>query len=376
MRSKVFLSVFILLAALVGGLYWFQFIAKPAMIKTMMGSMQRPVAGVAVEAAREETWTPRLSTIGTFKSVPGIDVAGDVAGIVAELAFENGQDVEKGALLARIDDSMEQADLKANTALLKNAQQAYERQQMLMSQGVAARSNFDLALAARDQATGALERTRALIAHKTLTAPFAGRVGIRKVDVGQYVAAGAPIVSLQQLDPIYIDFQAPEQTFGALAVGETVNARIDALGGAAFAGKISQIDARVDRDTRSILVRATFANPDKKLLPGMFANLSVEAGAPRKTVTAPRTAVTYSLYGDAVFVVQPADPQKGFDGPLRAERRFVRTGETREDRVALTEGVAPGEKIVIEGQIKLLPNAPVKIEPGAGMTAPAVRPAQ
>ncbi|WP_294541165.1 efflux RND transporter periplasmic adaptor subunit [uncultured Rhodoblastus sp.] len=376
MRKWVFLAVFFGLSVLVGGMAWFQFKAKPEMMRGIMSSIPKPVSGVAVEEAREEIWTPRVSVIGTFKAVPGIDVSGQVAGMVAEIAFANGQDVAKGALLARIDDSTEQAELRSNAAMLKNAELAFQRQQMLTDHGVAAKSNFDLANAVRDQAAGALDRTRALIAQKTIVAPFAGRLGIRKVDVGQYVAAGAPLVSLQQLDPIFLDFQVPEQNFAALALGGKVSARVDALGGGEFAGKIGNFDARVDRDTRTILVRAEIANPDKKIMPGMFANVTLDAGAPQKMVTAPRTAVAFSLYGDSVFVVRPDDAEKGFDGPLHVERRNVSIGESREDRVVLKQGVAAGDKIVSQGQIKLQPNAAVRIETGLALRPQAVRPLQ
>jgi membrane fusion protein, multidrug efflux system len=376
MRKFVFAAVFVALVALVGGLYWFHFSAKPDIIKSAIASMPRPVVGVAVEEARGEVWTPRIDAIGTFKAVPGIDVAGQVGGIVAEIRFANGQDVEKGALLARIDDSTEQADLKSNAAMVKNAELAYARQQALSAQGVASRSNFDLAQAVRDQAQGAMDRTKALIAQKTIMAPFAGRLGIRKVDVGQYVAPGAALVSLQQLDPIFIDFLVSEQNYSALAVGEKVSVKVDALDGAVFSGKIANLDARIDRDTRNILVRAEVANPDKKILPGMFGNISVEAGKPQNVVTAPRTSVATSLYGDAIFVVLPDDAAKGFDGPLHLERRFVRLGESREGRVALLEGVKPGEKVVSQGQIKLLPNAAVRIDPNAALTPATVRPPQ
>ncbi|WP_374547799.1 efflux RND transporter periplasmic adaptor subunit, partial [Rhodoblastus sp.] len=278
------------------------------------------------------------------------------------------------ALLVKLDDSTEQADLRTNMAQMKNADKAFDRQKALEASGVAARANYDLAQALRDQAAGAEDKTRALIGQKTVTAPFAGRVGIRKIDLGQYVAAGAAMVSLQQLDPIYLDFQVPEQNYAHLAVGQAVVADIDALAGKTFQGKISNVDARIDANTRSILVRAEFANPDKKILPGMFGHVAFAAGEPAKAVTAPRTAVTYSLYGDSVYVVVADDPAKGFDGPLHVVRRSVKIGDTRDDRVVLLDGVAPGEKVVAEGQIKLQPNAPVKIDPDKSMKAQPVRP--
>jgi membrane fusion protein (multidrug efflux system) len=376
MRSRLFYIVFIILALVVGGLAYLQFKFKPAMMATIMANAPHPLTSVSVEEARQETWTPRLAVIGTFKAVPGIDVAGQLAGIIAEVAVKNGEDVQQGALLFRIDDATEQADLKSNLAQLKNTEVAYQRQQSLMTTGVAAKANLDSALAARDTAAASVERAKVLIAQKAITAPFAGRVGIRKVDVGQYAAAGAALVSLQQLDPIYLDFPAPEQFFGDLALGQSVTAQIDGLGGARVAGKIVNLDARVDRDTRTLLVRAEIANPDKKVLPGMFGNAEAEAGKPRSDVTLPRTAIAYSLYGDSVYVVTPDDSQKGFDGPLHVERRFVRLGETRGDRVAVTEGVKAGEKVVSQGQIKLQPNAPAKIAPESGLPPQTPRPLQ
>ncbi|WP_298426904.1 efflux RND transporter periplasmic adaptor subunit [Rhodoblastus sp.] len=374
MRKFVFVLVFVLLAALVGGAYYFHFHLKPEMARAAIASMPRPVAGVAVVEARAETWAPHVSAIGSFKAVPGIDVSSQVAGIVAEIAFKNGQDVEKGALLVRLDDSTEQADLRSNLAFLKNAQQAFDRQKALEASGVAARANYDLAQAARDQAVGAEDKTRALIGQKNIVAPFAGRLGIRKIDVGQYVAAGSAMVSLQQLDPIYLDFQVPEQNYPDLFVGQEVSAQIDALAGGRFAGKISNIDARVDPGTRTMLVRAEFSNPEKTIMPGMFAHVDFSAGKPAQVVTAPRTSVAYSLYGDSVFVVVPDDAAKGFDGPLHVERRAVRVGEAQGDRIVLLAGVSPGDKVVSEGQIKLQPKAAVKIDPDQSMKPPAVRP--
>lgn len=376
MRKFVFLVVFVVLAALVGGIYHFHFNLKPEFARAAISSMPRPVAGVAVEEARAENWASSVSSIGTFRAVPGIDVSSQVAGVVAEIAFQNGQDVQKGALLVRLDDSTEQADLRSNLAMLKNANLAYDRQKSLSASGVGAKANFDLAQAVRDQAAGAEDRTRALIGQKTIVAPFAGRLGIRKVDVGQYVAAGAPMVSLQQLDPIYLDFQVPEQNYAHLAAGQDVVADVDAFAGKTFHGKISNIDARVDAATRSVLVRAEFANPDKKLMPGMFGHVDFATGEAAKAVTAPRTAVAFSLYGDSVFVVVPDDAAKGFDGPLHVERRTVKVGDAREDRIILLEGVKPGEKVVAEGQIKLQPNAPVKIDADRPMKPQAVRPRQ
>jgi membrane fusion protein, multidrug efflux system len=234
----------------------------------------------------------------------------------------------------------------------------------------------------RDSAAATVERTRAVIAQKAIAAPFAGRLGITKVDVGQFLSIGASIVTLQQLDPIYVDFQSPEQSLSTLAVGQPASITLDAFPGRTFTGKIAAIDARVSQDTRNLLVRAEFPNPDHKLLPGMFANIQVTTGAPADVLTLPRTAIVFSLYGDNIYVVKPAPPKEGdaqaatkdSKPALIAERRFVRVGEARGERVAIVEGVNVGDLVVTSGQIKLQPNGPVTIDSAGGLPLPAQTP--
>ncbi|MCC2108956.1 MAG: efflux RND transporter periplasmic adaptor subunit, partial [Hyphomicrobiales bacterium] len=296
------------------------------------------------------------------------------------IKFESSQDIQKGALLVEIDDSTEQADLKANQAALRNAQATLDRQSKLVSGGNTTQASLDQATATRDQAAAAVERTKAIIAQKRIVAPFDGRLGIRRIDIGQYVSPGTPLVTLQKLDPIYVDFQAPEQYFARLAVGQTITLTVDAFGGKTFNGKVKFLDARISTDTRNFLVRGEIQNDEKKLLPGMFANVSVSAGSPREVVTLPRTAVVYSLYGDSVYVLktpapkpgeaQAAQPQAGVkpsDALYEVERRFVRVGETHGDRVEIADGVKAGETVVSEGQVKLFPGMRVRIDPKAGL---------
>ncbi len=275
---------------------------------------------------------PRVPAIGTFRAVQGVDVAPQVGGVVRAIQFESSQDVAKGAPLVEIDDSTEQADLKSNLAVLKNADVALERQRTLITGGNTPQANLDTALASRDQAAAAAERTRAIIAQKAVTAPFAGRLGIRRIDLGQYVSPGTSLVTLQQLDPIYVDFSLPEQNLAELKPGQTIEASVDAYPGTTFTGKIKFVDARVSADTRNVLLRGEIANPQRKLLPGMFANVNVLAGTPQDIVTLPRTSITYSLYGDSVYVLTPAPPKAGeaqaagSDQLYTTERRFVRAG--------------------------------------------------
>lgn len=381
-RSIIFIATLVLFVALSGGLGYFQFFVKPQMIRQFIAQAAPPPATVAVSEAASDLWAPRLPAIGTFRAVQGIDVAPQIGGALVAVRVESGQDVEKGEPLFEIDNFVEQADLKSNLATLKNADLALERQRQLTLSNNTTKASFDAAEAARDSAAAAVERVRAIIAQKKLAAPFAGRLGIRKIDLGQYVSPGTSLITLQRLDPIYVDFPVPEKSLDVLKPGQIIEVEVDAYPGKIFRGAIATIDARVAQDSRNVLVRGEFANKQRQLLPGMFANVNVVAGSPLKVVTAPRTAINYSLYGDSVFVVVPVAPEPGGaqaapindDTPLKVERRFVRLGETREDRIAILEGVKAGEKLVSEGQLKLQPDARVRIDPNARLVPQAVRP--
>jgi RND family efflux transporter MFP subunit len=381
-RAIVFTLVLALLVGVSGGLYYFQFVIKPEMVKGFIAAsfVPKPTA-VAAEAVIKETWAPRLSAIGTLHAYQGVDIAPQIAGVVKAIRFQSGEEVQAGAPLVDIDDSVDQADLKSGLAQLRNAEITLDRQQQLMVGGNTAKAQFDAAQATRDTAAAAVEHTRAIIAQKTIVAPFAGRLGIRKADIGQYVAVGFSLVTLQQLDPIYVDFSTPEQSLRTLAVGQETRLTVDALPGRTFVGKVSAIDARVSQDSRNILVRAVFDNPDRQLLPGMFAQVEVDSGSPEEVLTAPRTAIVYSLYGDNVFVVKPAPPKAGEAQAASAEkdnliveRRFVRVGAARGERVAIREGLEPGDLVVTSGQIKLQPNFPVTIDATGALPSRPVLP--
>ena len=250
------------------------------------------------------------------------------------------------------------------------------RQKTLVAGGNTPQSTVDSALAARDLAAATVERTRAVIAQKAIRAPFSGRLGLRSADLGQYVAVGTGLATLQQLDPIYADFPVPEEALATLAAGQDVTMTVDAIPGRTFEGKIKAIDARVSAELRNVTARAEFANPNRKLLPGMFANLTVTTGAPADVLTLPRTAIAYSLYGDNVFVVKPSPPPAGQTAStsLVVERRFVRVGAVRGERIAIEDGVEAGERVVTAGQIKLQATSPVTIDETPALPPPAVTP--
>lgn len=386
-RAMSFVYAFILLSAVAGGLGYFQFMFKPQMIKDIISKSPQPVASVAVVTASSQEWAPQIPAIGSFRALLGIDVAPQIGGVIRAIRFESGQDVAKGDVLVELDDNVEQADLKSNLATLKNADLSLDRQRQLISGGSTARSTLDAAQSQRDTAAAAVDRSRALIAQKQLLAPFSGRVGLRKIDTGQYVSPGTSIVTLQQVDPILVDFPVPEQNLAVVSIGQSVDINVDAWPDRKTRAVIKSIDARVNPETRNVLVRAEAPNKDKVLRPGMFANIDLTIGAQRKVVVLPRTTITYSLVGDSVFVVKPA-PAQPPQGQAQAspqpaeesfvvERRAVKIGETRGDLVGVLDGVADGDKIVSEGQVKLLPGQRVRIDNSAPLPPPVVpRPKQ
>ena len=379
---KRFIIAVVIIGAFLAGLAWFQLQFKPAMIKGFLSKQQPPPATITAEAARTDDWIERLPAIGTLIASQGVDVAPQVAGIVTGLGFESDQDVEKGAKLVQLDISVELADQASAEAILKEADVSYKRQADLLVKNVTSEATVDTALAKRNSAAAALNRIKALIAQKTILAPFAGRLGIRHVELGQYVSPGLSMVTLQAQDPIWVDFPMPEQNIGKLKRDQVIELTVDAYPGQVFKGKISSLDARVAQDTRTLLVRGTLDNPERKLLPGMFANVSVLAGAARQVLSIPRTALTYSLYGDSVYVVKPPEgggavpAQPPADAVFSVERRFVKPGQVREDRVAIETGLQPGEQVVTTGQIKLINGSHVKIDNSQALVPSAERPKQ
>ena len=379
--SKRFIITGLIAALLLGGIAWFNFVFKPNMIKTILSSQVPPPATVTSEAARAEKWIEQLPSIGTLISSHGVDITSQVAGIVTEVYLESGAEAERGTSLVQLDIAVELADLASAKATLQEAEVAFQRQSDLIAKRVTAEATLDTARAKRDTASAAVNRIQAVIAQKTIKAPVTGRLGIRKVERGQYVSPGMVLVTLQQLDPIRVDFPMPEQLIGKLRVGQQLEVAVDAFPGETFKGEIESLDARVAQDTRTLLVRGSLPNGQRKLLPGMFANVVVLAGDPQNVVTVPRTAVTYSLYGDSIYAVKEEAQAQG-DGKfaaepkLTAERRFVKTGQARDDRVAILSGVAEGEQVVTTGQLKLNPGAAIRIDNTQPLSRPDERPKQ
>ncbi|HKB00305.1 MAG TPA: efflux RND transporter periplasmic adaptor subunit [Methyloceanibacter sp.] len=398
---------FVIAATIVGlflaGLAYFNLVFKPKMMGEFMAKMVPPPATVTSEVARIENWTDRMHAIGTLVAMEGVEVAPQVAGLVTEYFFDSGDDVEKGAKLVKLDTSVEEAELADNKATLTQANIDYERQKNLVEKGAVSQATLDQTIAKRDSALADVQRVEAIIAQKNITAPFAGRLGLRYVEKGQYVPAGQRLVLLQALDPIWVDFPVPETTVGKFGIGSTVELAADAFPDRSFKGEVEAFDARLNQDARTLMVRAKVPNPDRTLMPGMFANVTVLAGGQKEYVTVPRTAVSYGLYGDSVWVVKSGTPEPavtptptassepvtaavaadaaptGAIPPapkLTVERRFVRVGSTQSDRAAILEGVKEGEEVVTSGQLKLQPGATVKVDNSGALKPPAELPKQ
>jgi membrane fusion protein (multidrug efflux system) len=372
-RIIYFLLVTILLGGFGGLVAFYAFDFKPKFLQAVIMGAPKPTETVSAEQAREDRWQPEITAVGTLVSVNGIDITPQVGGIVKALYFDDsGQYVEKGTKLVELDTDTEMADLKNYEAQLKNAEATLERHKKVFAKGFVAQAEVDAAQAQRDALAASIERVKALIAQKTIYAPWAGRLGFRKVDVGKYIAPGQPIVWIQSIDPIYADFPVPEVQFGAIKKGEPVELELPAYPGQVYRGEILSTDAKMSEGSRAITVRAKIDNPDHRLLPGMYAAVTVLAGAPEPVVTVPQTAVSYSLYGNSVYVVVPAkepDPNAK-EQELEVERRFVKAGEVRDGRVRIAEGVKPGEQVVIAGQNKIEPGSKVRIDNSIALVEP------
>ena len=309
-----------------------------------------PPETVTVAAVRAESWETALRAVGSLSAVQGVTVTAELTGKVAEIAFEPGTKVKKGDLLIRQDTSTEEAQLPGAVAQVNLTRTVLERNGKMLAEKIVSQADYDASVAAHDQADAVAGSIRAAIGKKTLRAPFGGRVGIRQVNLGQTLREGDPIVTLQTLDPIYVDFTLPQQEIARLRMGLPVRVTCDALPGVTVDGRITAINPLVDAETRNVRLQATAANGAERLRPGMFVTVAVGLPVRQKVLAVPATAVLYAPYGDSVFVVEDAKDGKGGKA-LR--QQFVRLGEKRGDFVAVTNGLKGGENIVSTGVFKL-----------------------
>ncbi|MBU0498860.1 MAG: efflux RND transporter periplasmic adaptor subunit [Gammaproteobacteria bacterium] len=310
----------------------------------MMGP---PPAVVAVTQVREESWRPELGAVGSLVAAEGIALSNEVAGVVSAIHFESGQEIKRGQPLITLDATADRAELKGLQAAKRLAELKYERAARLLPERSMSQADYDEARAVLDGAEAAVAAKQALIGKKLISAPFDGVLGIRQVDLGQYLPAGTAIVPLQSLSPIYADFSLPERHLALLRTGQSVKVGVQAYPDEGFEGAVTALNPGIDRGTRSIRLRATLANRDRRLRPGMFAEVRLLLPEQKPVLTLPDTAITFNPYGDSVFLIL-----EGKEG-LRVQRKQVKSGEVRQGRVAILEGLAAGEQVVSAGQVKL-----------------------
>ena len=341
-------------------------------------NMPQPPVAISAQAAQTQQWEDSGEAVGTFVAINGTDVTTESGGVVRGLEFEAGQPVKAGEVLVRLNTANEEATLKSLEASARLAAAQRDRWAQLSRDQLVSKDEAQQRATAAATAQAQVDAQRALIAQKTIRAPFSGELGIRKVNLGQYIAPGTAIVSLQQLDPIYLDFTLPEQMMGKVAEGGTVEATVDALPEQVFEGRITAIEPQIDPNTRNFKVQATFQNPERALRPGSFAKVRFALGGQRDVVVIPQTAVSFNPYGNAVFVIGKtprAEGETDMQGkPLTGDKltvsqRFIKTGTTRGDLIAVTDGLKPGEEIATSGLLKLRNDAEVvinnKVQPAA-----------
>lgn len=354
-RMFIMLAVVATFVAAIGGMKFFQI--REAMAQ--QGSFQPPPEAVTTVVVKLEPWQSSINAIGTVVAANGVTVSADMPGIVEQIAFESGQRVNRGDVLVRLDSKQEQAQLAAANAQLQLSRVSLGRAQQMAPEGVIPQSALDQVSAEYKQAEARVGEVRASIERKTIRAPFAGTLGIRQIDRGQYLAGGAPVVSLQALQPVFVDFSVPQQEIGLITPGAAVQVTSDSLEGTET-GTISAVDAVIDEQTRNARVRAAFENRSERLRPGMFVEARLARGSSTSAITVPASAISYAPFGDSVFIVEEV---KGPDGkPYRGVRQqFVKLGGSRGDQVAVLEGVKPGEEVVSSGVFKLRPGAAVTV---------------
>ncbi|MET4202019.1 multidrug efflux system membrane fusion protein [Bradyrhizobium sp. LA8.1] len=367
-----FIIVGTLLGVLVGGLVWFNYF-RGQMIKQFFANNKPPPTAVSAAEAKSEVVPNLLTAVGGLAAVHQVDVSADVNGRVTEIKFEPGTHVDAGTPLVQFFDMPEQGDLANYKAQATVAQLSLDRAKQLASRQFGPQATVDNAQAAYDQALAGIAKTEAVISQKLVRAPFSGDLGVRKVEVGQYLTAGTAIVSLTDLSELWANFTVTEKDSGNLKVGQPVRLKVDAYPGRTFDGKITTIEPQVAADTRNIRVQATVANPEKILKPGMFVTTTVVLPAKPAVITVPETAVDYTLYGDSVFVITEKKEEDGKTS-LSAVRTFVQTGSRVDGRVEIIKGVKVGDKVVAVGQLKLQSGAPVAISTDPAPQIPAQPP--
>jgi membrane fusion protein (multidrug efflux system) len=341
-----------LVALVVGGVFAFQAFVG-SQIKQFMAAGAAVPPTVSTVTAAKAAWQDQTRAVGTVRAVRGADLSAQASGVVDDIEFDSGNDVPSGKLLLKLKPNDDYAKLAQLEAADELAAQTYKRDQEQFAAQAISQATLDIDVSTLKSARAQVLAQRALIEEKIVKAPFAGRLGIRQVDLGQYLTAGTSIVTLQALEPIFIDFYVPQQALAHLKIGQSVSASVDTYPGVAFAGVIESINSKVDSASRNVQVRASFPNADRRLLPGMFANVAIDSGAASSQITVPQTAITYNPFGDTVYVVEHKGTDLKGKPKDTVQQRFVKLGATRGDEVAVVSGIEAGEVVVTAGQLKL-----------------------
>jgi membrane fusion protein (multidrug efflux system) len=363
--AKRMILMLVAAALLVGALGYFKLRQVQAAVKG--GAFQPPPAAVTTIVAKQGTWPSTLSVVGTTAPVHGVTVSADLPGTVDTITFDSGKFVHEGEVLVQLDTRQERAQLAAMEAQRDLAKINYNRMQQLVNEGVISRMDYDKSTAEQKQTEANVGEIKATIQRKTIRAPFSGILGIRQVNLGQYMSAGTAIVSLQALNPIYANFNVPQQVMSQMRPGQNVKISTDGASGHLYTGRVNALDSTVDESTRNVQVQATLANPENKLRPGMFVQVEVGVGAQRSLFPLPASAINYAPFGDSVYVVTDL---KGPDGKTYrgVRQQFVKIAGARGDQVGIVSGLHQGDEVVTSGAFKLRNGAAVavnnQIQPG------------
>ena len=358
---KRMIIMLIVAGIVLGGIFGF-INFKGRMIKEFMMSQGEPLQTVSTTTAGFLEWLPKLEAVGSLQAVQGTNMSAEVSGIVAKIHFKQGDYVKLGTPLLQLRANDDIAKLESLNATAQLARITYKRDQAQLQVLAISKQTLDIDKANLDVAIANVAQQQALVNKKLISAPFTGRLGVRLVDVGQYLEAGTAIGTLQALDSIFMDFFLPQHALATIKIGQIVSLKTDAYPTQTFTGTITVINPKVDVNTRNVLIRATLNNPEHKLLPGMYATVNIAIGLAQRYITLPRTAITFNSFGSTVYRVENSSQDEKGRPKLIAKQSFVTTGDTRGDQIAILKGVNEGETIVTSGQIKLRNGSPITVD--------------
>jgi membrane fusion protein (multidrug efflux system) len=359
MKKRLFFTLLGLLIVFGGVFGYNAFVAYKT--EQALSNRDAPTQTVSATEAATATWQPTVSAVGSVKAAQGVDVTAEIEGRVTNVAVADGARVKDEALMVELDAAGLRAELTGAQAEASLAAIELRRQRQLREQNVNSKADVDRAQSQLEQARARVKRIQARLEKKTIEAPFAGRLGILEVDVGEFIAAGTPVVTLQRLDPINVDFTIPQDALARVETGQQVLARADAYPDQPFSGQIRAISPKVNEATRNATVRARLANPEGRLRPGMFVDVAIQLPEEERVVTLPQTAITYNPYGDSVVLVYESTDDQG-ETVLTVERKFVETGASRAGQIQILKGIKAGQRVVTSGQLKLRNGAKVNID--------------